>query len=66
MAGVFLGGVLTHIEWRLIFWVNLPPGLLTLWLVQRHFAVVPAPRQPLSLGALLGAAVVAADEAERC
>ncbi|EHD21134.1 MULTISPECIES: MFS transporter [Brenneria] len=61
VAGVFLGGVLTHIEWRLIFWVNLPPGLLTLWLVQRHFAAVPAPRQPqsLSLGALLGSAAVA-------
>ncbi|GAA1477497.1 MFS transporter [Nocardioides aestuarii] len=35
--GPFLGGLLIGAgSWRLIFWVNLPIALLTLWLAQRH------------------------------
>ena len=35
--GPFLGGLLIGAgSWRLIFWVNVPLALLTLWLAQRH------------------------------
>jgi EmrB/QacA subfamily drug resistance transporter len=35
--GPFLGGLLIGAgSWRLIFWVNLPIALVTVWLAQRH------------------------------
>jgi len=37
LLGPFAGGLIVHwLPWRTIFFVNLPIGLLGLWLVQRH------------------------------
>lgn len=37
LLGPFMGGVIVHwLPWRTIFFVNLPIGLLGLWLVRRH------------------------------
>lgn len=40
-AGPLVGGALTTIDWRLIFWINVPVGVLTLVLVSR---AQPSPR----------------------
>jgi EmrB/QacA subfamily drug resistance transporter len=55
LAGPLVGGVLvTGVGWRWIFYVNLPLGLLTFFLVQRF---LPDPRpgrhQPLGIGSIL-------------
>jgi len=42
-AGPVLGGILTQIDWRLIFFVNLPVGLAALMVLSR---VPPSPRRP--------------------
>jgi MFS transporter, DHA2 family, methylenomycin A resistance protein len=42
-AGPLLGGVLTTVSWRLIFFINVPAGLVTLLLLSR---VQPSPRRP--------------------
>ena len=42
-AGPVLGGVLTQIDWRLIFFVNLPVGAAALFVLSR---VAPSPRRP--------------------
>lgn len=42
-AGPVLGGVLTQIDWRLIFFVNLPVGAAALFVLAR---VAPSPRRP--------------------
>ncbi len=37
LVGPFLGGVIVHwLHWRVIFLINLPFGLLGLWMVRRH------------------------------
>jgi DHA2 family methylenomycin A resistance protein-like MFS transporter len=46
-AGPVLGGVLTQIDWRLIFFVNLPVGAAAL-LVLSHVAPRRAARNPLT------------------
>jgi EmrB/QacA subfamily drug resistance transporter len=44
-AGPVLGGVLSLVSWRMIFWINLPVGVLTLLLLARapHSPTRPAP-----------------------
>ncbi|HEV7432938.1 MAG TPA: MFS transporter, partial [Steroidobacteraceae bacterium] len=39
--------------WRAIFWLNLPLGLLGVWLTRRHLAAAPRHAQPLHLAAHL-------------
>jgi len=46
LLGPFMGGVIVHwMPWRMIFFINLPVGLLGMWLVHRympnHRAIVP-------------------------
>ena len=37
LLGPFMGGVIVHwLPWRMIFFLNLPIGLLGLWLIKRH------------------------------
>ncbi|MCI0142635.1 DHA2 family efflux MFS transporter permease subunit [Arthrobacter bambusae] len=43
-AGPVLGGVLTQIDWRLIFFVNLPVGAAALFVLSR---VAPSRRRPM-------------------
>jgi len=62
VAGVVLGGVLTTLSWRAIFFINLPPGLLALWRVKRDFQhLIPQSEAPRSgVGALVGCAAAGA------
>ncbi|GAB2715855.1 MFS transporter [Arthrobacter bambusae] len=43
-AGPVLGGILTQLDWRLIFFVNLPVGVAALLILCR---VAPSPRRPM-------------------
>jgi EmrB/QacA subfamily drug resistance transporter len=55
-----LGGLLVQANWRWIFLVNVPLGLITLWLVRRRFGEIRDPdasRPDVAGGALLAAAV---------
>ncbi|MER6979620.1 DHA2 family efflux MFS transporter permease subunit, partial [Streptomyces carpinensis] len=44
-AGPVLGGVLSLVSWRMIFWINLPVGVITLLLLARapHSPTHPSP-----------------------
>lgn len=58
VAGVIAGGFLTMLSWRTIFFINLPPGLMALWLVRRDFPLLHlrGEKQQTGAGALAGCA----------
>lgn len=58
VLGVILGGVLTVISWRALFYINIPPGLAALWLVRYHSQGIKTRQTPprFGFGALLGCA----------
>ena len=58
-SGPLVGGLLiSWLDWRSIFWLNLPIGLVGVWLTPRYLDATPRQAQPLHLGAH-GCAVLA-------
>ena len=41
VLGLVVGGVLTDVSWRLVFWVNVPIGLLVIYLARTDAAGNP-------------------------
>lgn len=56
VAGVMLGGILAALDWRTIFFINIPPGLLALWLVRRDYLPLSpqGEKQRTGIGSLVG------------
>lgn len=47
MTGPALGGlIVTHLDWRWIFYVNIPIGLLGIWAVRRFIPAIPKDEHP--------------------
>jgi EmrB/QacA subfamily drug resistance transporter len=58
IAGPVLGGVLTdYVHWTLIFWINLPLGIVALWLTDRALRKLPRNDRPHQLD-MAGAALM--------
>jgi MFS family permease len=58
ISGPVLGGVLTdYVHWTMIFWINLPLGLLALWMTDRALRELPRYERPHRLD-MLGAALM--------
>jgi EmrB/QacA subfamily drug resistance transporter len=57
IVGPVIGGVFTdYVHWTMIFWINLPMGLLALWMTDRALKALPRHERPHRLdvlGALL-------------
>src|SRR4051812_11153999 len=58
IAGPVLGGVFAeHLHWTLIFWINVPLGLLAFWITGRALKTLPRYERPHQLD-FLGAALM--------
>ena len=58
IIGPVVGGVLTdYVHWTMIFWINLPMGLLALWMTDRALKKLPRHDRPHTLD-VLGAALM--------
>jgi EmrB/QacA subfamily drug resistance transporter len=54
VMGVVVGGALTEVSWRLAFWVNVPIGLLVIWLARTALRETQKERMKLdATGAVL-------------
>jgi EmrB/QacA subfamily drug resistance transporter len=54
MLGPVAGGfIVAYLHWRVIFFVNLPIGLVGLWMVYHHLPDYREPSNPLDFGGLL-------------
>ncbi|MFL6550798.1 MAG: DHA2 family efflux MFS transporter permease subunit [Povalibacter sp.] len=54
MLGPTIGGLIVHwASWRAIFFVNVPVGLIALWLINRHMPDYREPRRPLDVVGLV-------------
>ena len=61
IIGPVLGGVLTdYVHWTMIFWINLPLGLVALWMTDRALRKLPRHDRPHRLDVLGAALMVAA------
>jgi EmrB/QacA subfamily drug resistance transporter len=61
IAGPVLGGAFAeHLHWSLIFWINLPLGLIALWLTGRALKALPRHERPHRLDVAGAVLMVAA------
>jgi len=61
IAGPLMGGVLTdYLHWTMIFWINLPMGLIALWMTDRTLRKLPRRERPHQLDVAGAALMVSA------